>query len=331
MHFKPVVAYRSATNDAPPELVREFAAENGLQIQQVESCAHILEMVNRTFPSAIIFGSPMDDESIETCHTLKGEAYSAVIPVVFLVAGESDHGLRAMEAGADEILTADMAPAEQAMRLQVTLNRADRDVSVHPSTRLPGTAQIERDITERIRSGDKFAVCYADLDHFKEFNDRYGYNRGDGVIGIVARILRDVVRAYAPTGFIGHIGGDDFIFNVPLEAMDICCEEILAIFDELSPYQYTEDDRERGYFVAKDRRGTFHEIPLMTLSIGVVTNRWRVFEHTARVSELATEMKSYAKTIPGSVHAVDRRRDGEELDPAESEEAPEVVQNPQTP
>jgi diguanylate cyclase (GGDEF)-like protein len=99
----------------------------------------------------------------------------------------------------------------------VTLNRADRDVSVHPSTRLPGTAQIERDITERIRSGEKFAVCYADLDHFKEFNDRYGYNRGDGVIGIVSRMLRDMVRAYAPTGFIGHIGGDDFIFNVPLE------------------------------------------------------------------------------------------------------------------
>lgn len=330
MHFKPVVAYRSATNDAPPEVVREFAADNGLQILQVETCAHILEMVNRTFPSAIIFGSPMDTESIETCRTLKGEAYSAVIPVVFLVGESGGHGLEAMEAGADEILTADMNRTEQAMRLQVTLNRADRDVSVHPSTRLPGTAQIERDITERIRGGETFAVCYADLDHFKEFNDRYGYNRGDGVIGIVARILRDVVRAYAPGGFIGHIGGDDFIFNVPLEAMDTCCREILSIFDELTPYQYSEEDRERGYYVAKDRRGTFHEIPLMTLSIGVVTNRWRVFSHTARVSELATEMKSYAKTLPGSVYAVDRRRDGDELDPADYQEEQDVAQNPQT-
>ncbi len=333
MHFKPVVAYRSATDDPPPDLVREFAAENGLQIEQVDDCATILEMVNRTFPSAIIFGSPMDEKSIETCRTLKGEAYSAVIPVVFMDAAGADHGLEAMEAGADELLTTDMGAEEQAMRLQVTVNRANRDVSVHPSTRLPGTAQIERDITERIRGGERFAVCYADLDHFKEFNDRYGYNRGDGVIGIVARILRDVVRAYAPSGFIGHIGGDDFIFNVSLDRMEVCCTEILSIFDELMPYQYSPGDRERGYFVAKDRRGNFHEIPLMTLSIGVVTNRQRVFTHPARVSELATEMKSYAKTLPGSVHAVDRRSDDDELGLLSEleEEESELVHEPREP
>ena len=324
MHFKPVIAYHSAAGDAPPQLVRDFADENELDIRQVEGCGVILEMVNRTFPAIIIFGSP-GEEAIETCRTLKGEAYSAVIPVVFLEMERAEHGLTAMEVGADELLTADMTPAERAMRLQVTLNRANRDVSVHPSTRLPGTAQIERDIKERIGSGDLFAVCYADLDHFKEFNDRYGYNRGDGVIGIVARILRDVVRAYAPSGFIGHIGGDDFIFNVPLELMDVCCREILAIFDELIPYQYSEADRDRGHFVAKDRRGNVHEIPLMTLSIGVVTNRHRDFSHPARVSELATEMKSYAKTLPGSVHAVDRRRDDEPYQPPEPESEP----NPQ--
>ncbi len=331
MHFKPVVAFRSATRDEPPPLVREFAERNGLHIRQVDSCANILEMVNRTFPAAIIFGTPTDPEAIETCRTLKGEAFTAVIPVVFLDSAEGHHGLQAMEAGADELLTADMAPEEQSMRLQVTLNRANRDVSVHPSTRLPGTAQIERDITERIRSGELFAVCYADLDHFKEFNDRYGYNRGDSVIGMVSRILRDVVRAYAPTGFVGHIGGDDFIFNLPLESMETCCVEILSIFDELIPYQYTEDDRDRGYFVAKDRRGTFHEIPLMTLSIGVVTNRQRSFSHPARVSELATEMKSYAKTLPGSVHAVDRRRDNEDLDRVGDGEELELERQPHEP
>ncbi|NIP57407.1 MAG: diguanylate cyclase [Gemmatimonadetes bacterium] len=280
-------------------------------------------MVNRSFPACIVFGSPTDQEAIETCRTLKGEAFSAVIPVIFIDEHEGRHGLQAMEAGADELLTADMTPDEQAIRLQVTLNRANRDVSVHPSTRLPGTAQIERDITERIRSGELFAVCYADLDHFKEFNDRYGYNRGDGVIGIVSRILRDVVKAYAPSGFIGHIGGDDFIFNVPLDSMEICCREILAIFDELIPYQYTEEDRKEGHFLARDRRGALHRIPLMTLSIGVVTNRNRTFSHPARVSELATEMKAYAKTLEGSVHAVDRRSDPEPLPiVGEGEETP---------
>ncbi|MBW3554909.1 MAG: diguanylate cyclase, partial [Gemmatimonadetes bacterium] len=188
----------------------------------------------------------------------------------------------------------------------------------------------ERDILERIRRGDQFAVCYADLDHFKEFNDRYGYNRGDGVIGLLSKILRDVVKSYAPSGFIGHIGGDDFIYNVPLETMDVCCEEILAIFDELIPWQYTPEDRKVGSFLAKDRRGNVHRIPLMSLSIGVVTNRNRVFSHPAKVSELATEMKSYAKTIPGSLYAVDRRSDDPvnpaDLDPAATENTNAVSQ-----
>ena len=47
----------------------------------------------------------------------------------------------------------------------------------------------------------------------------------------------------------------------------------------------------------------------MTLSIGVVTNEHRTFVHTAQISELATEMKAYAKTFPGSLYVVDRRSD----------------------
>ena len=71
------------------------------------------------------------------------------------------------------------------------------------------------------------------------------------------------------------------------------------MFDTLIPLQYNEQDRRAGYFFGKDRRGQLHRVPLMTLSIGIVTNRHRRFAHPAQVSELATEMKSYAKTLPG--------------------------------
>jgi diguanylate cyclase (GGDEF)-like protein len=309
MHFKPALIYRSSNGSPPPPLVQGYAAVAGLQLIHVQQRSQVMELVNRSFPACIVMGSPIDREAIDLCRALKADAYTAVIPLVFLSDSDREAGLESMAAGADEVLTPDMTDEEQMIRLRATVARADRAVSVHPSTRLPGTAQIERDIGERIRSGELFAVCYADLDYFKEFNDRYGYNRGDTVIGIVSRILRDVVRGYAPDGFVGHIGGDDFIFNVPLSAMETCCEEVLAIFDELVPFQYSAEDREAGFFPARDRRGIVHEIPVMTLSIGVVTNRRRTFSHTARVSELATEMKEYAKSLPGSVYAVDRRSD----------------------
>jgi GGDEF domain-containing protein len=112
-------------------------------------------------------------------------------------------------------------------------------------------------------------------------------------------------------GFVGHIGGDDFIFVIPGSEIHGVCTEVLSVFDTLIPLQYNEQDRRAGYFFGKDRRGQLHRVPLMTLSIGIVTNRHRQFAHPAQVSELATEMKSYAKTLPGSIFVVDRRQSGD--------------------
>jgi GGDEF domain-containing protein len=125
-----------------------------------------------------------------------------------------------------------------------------------------------------------------------------------------------VVKGMSGRGFVGHIGGDDFIFIIPSADISPVCTEILSVFDTLMPLQYNDQDRRAGYFFGKDRRGQLHRVPLMTLSIGIVTNRNRRFAHPAQVSELATEMKSYAKTLPGSVFVVDRRTSGDPQEPS---------------
>lgn len=302
-----------------PALVRAFAREAGFALTEVRSEAEIAVRVSRAYPGALLVdASAPADEALALCRHVKGEAFTSVVPVVMYLAeeGSEEGAAAALEAGADEVLSARHSDREFILRLRMAISRAERDVGVHPTTLLPGTVQIERDIAERLRSGEKFAVCYADLDHFKEFNDRYGYNNGDRVILILSRILREVVRAHSPTAFVGHIGGDDFIFNAPLADFRRCCEEVIGVFNDLIPLQYAEDDRARGFFFGKDRRGEVYEVPLMTLSIGVVTNEHRSFVHTAQISELATEMKAYAKTFAGSIYVVDRRSDPA---PAEAE------------
>lgn len=304
-----VLAYYTPENREPHALVQRFAAEHAFELTPLYRASDLIALVNRTFPAGIVL-DPVSEDTVHTCRILKHDAFSAVVPVAILAHdGDTDAVLGGLQAGADEVLTSNMGTDEQLARLSTLLRRTDRDISVHPTTRLPGAVPIERDIGERMERGESFAVCYADLDHFKEFNDRYGYNAGDRVIRILARILRDVVRGHAPNGFIGHIGGDDFIFSVGLDAVRVCCEDIIDVFDELVPYQYTPEDRRAGYFLGRDRRGNILWVPLMTLSIGVVTNRGRRFEHTGRVSELATEMKMFAKKLPGSVYAIDRRSD----------------------
>jgi diguanylate cyclase (GGDEF)-like protein len=306
------LAYFGTGRDSPPGLIRRFGEAHELELLVLSSSEEVHALLNRSFPACLVLDASVEaGDVLELCASLKSDAFTAIVPTIILVTdrGEGVGELPAagLQSGADEVVSDLVSDKEKALRLELVLRRATRDVNVHPTTRLPGTAQIERDMAERMSAGGEFAVCYADLDHFKEFNDRYGYNCGDSVIYLCSRILRDVVRALAPGGFVGHIGGDDFIFNVPLEDLEPCADEIIQLFDQLIPYQYTEEDRKAGYFLGKDRRGTIHRIPLMTLSIGIVTNHRQEFTHTGQVSELAGEMKSYAKTLPGSVYVVDRR------------------------
>ncbi len=310
MALPPVIVYYSSASSEPPRTLMGYAEDQGFRVVETAAPEEVVAFVIRGHPAvAVLDGAGEIGTMCELLSTLKGDPFTAIVPMV-VWGGDSgaDEIDRAFGAGADELLGRDMDESEKLLRLTTVVRRAQRDVGVHPTTRLPGTALIHRDIQQRLDAAEKFAVCYADIDNFKEFNDRYGYNHGDRVIFLVSRILRDIVKAYVPSGFIGHIGGDDFIFVVPLDAYETCCREIISIFDSLLPFQYSTEDREARFFWGKDRRGQLHRIPLMTLSIGIVTNAHRSFSHVAQVGELATEMKAYAKTKEGSIFIVDRRQ-----------------------
>lgn len=269
----------------------------------------LLERVLRAPPRLILMelGSDSASSTLALLRQLKADPTMAIVPVVLFGAGDA---ASALDAGADDVLGIAITGAEVRARLDAVMRRSERDLDVHPSTRLPGARAIEAELSRRLALGEPFAAGYADLDHFKEFNDRYGYHHGNQVILLLSRILHDAIKGRCgAAGFVGHIGGDDFLFVVPLDAMAAVCDAIIATFDELIPLQYSTQDRAVGYFEGKDRRGQVHRVPLMTLSIGVVTTQWRHFTRVSEVSDLATEMKTYAKGKPGSLWAVDRRRD----------------------
>jgi diguanylate cyclase (GGDEF)-like protein len=297
----------------PPDSVLAWLKARGIVSDIVRDSDDLIARSLRGRPRVVVFDGRANMHACsEACTRMKSDSFTGIVPALFICGKDKDGRSleHAFAAGADEVVTERLSVSEARVRMDVLLRRSDRDVYVHPSTRLPGTIDIEAEITRRLHQNAPFAVCYADLDHFKEFNDRYSYYDGDRVIRILAKILHDVVKGVcAEQGFVGHIGGDDFIFIVPASVVNETCSEIVSIFDALVPYQYSEQDRRAGYFFGKDRRGQLHRVPLMTVSIGVVSNERRQFATAAQVSELATEMKSYAKTLTGSVYTIDRRQD----------------------
>jgi diguanylate cyclase (GGDEF)-like protein len=301
-----------------PPVVADWLAGFARTVEYVATPDELLALALRARPVAAVLDARdgQRERALAACERLKRDSFTGIVPTVVLCDDTVSARDQALDAGADEVITAGTDEDEGRARLTAVMRRSGRDTDVHPTTRLPGTTEIEAELGRRIASGEVFATCYADLDHFKEFNDRYGYNEGDRVIRVLALVLHDAVKgACGERGFVGHIGGDDFIFIVPLEYQAETCETVVETFEALVPFQYTEADRRAGYYFGKDRRGHLHRVPLMSVSIGVVTNERRRFTRAAQVSELASEMKSYAKAQPGSVYAVDRRTD---VDPAPS-------------
>jgi len=163
-------------------------------------------------------------------------------------------------------------------------------------------------VEKQIQTNQDFACVYFDLDNFKAYNDYYGFCKGDEVIKNTARILIcSLQQKGTPQDFIGHIGGDDFVVITTPEKVDELCKKIIADFTAMVPGLYNKEDLEKGYIIGKDRQKKIKKIPLLSISIGVVTNDKRKIEHVGEVGELGAELKEYAKSLPGSNYVKERR------------------------
>jgi GGDEF domain-containing protein len=129
------------------------------------------------------------------------------------------------------------------------------------------------------------------------------------VIVATARILQDAVVEFAGAdGFVGHVGGDDFVAVVPPESAEDIAKQVVAAFDDRIDEFYEPEDVERGYVEVEDRKGELQHLPLAGISVGVATTKVRSFAHYGEAVSVATEMKQYAKREQRSSYAVDRRK-----------------------
>lgn len=177
-----------------------------------------------------------------------------------------------------------------------------------PLTYLPGGNAIEKEFKRRVAEGSRVGFCFVDLDNFKSFNDHCGYARGSEVIKASARIIEEVIAAMGtPKDFVGHIGGDDFVFITDIERYEKICNEIIGKFDSMITTFYPPADIKQGYITGKNRQGQETKFPIMTISIAVVLNLKDRISDAIQIGEIAKELKEYAKSIPGSLFITDRR------------------------
>ncbi len=260
-------------------------------------------------PQAILYYFNRDRTAFETLLLLK-QNFNLVSLAVILVLEEKelesltdDRFLRLI----DDLLLANSTPLELKIRISLCLHRLTRISDNNPLTGLPGNVSIELAIKKALESEEPLAIGYVDLDNFKAYNDIYGFSAGDEVIKNLARILQTSIFEKTTKAFLGHIGGDDFVFIVPLSMAEEISKEIIQKFNALLPAFLSEEDLKRGCFIAKDRQGVLREIPLLSVSIALVSIIKGKFKHPGEVAVRAAQVKSVVKKMPGSNYFIDRR------------------------
>jgi diguanylate cyclase (GGDEF)-like protein len=238
---------------------------------------------------------------------LRRDPRTRFLPIVFLTAhSDREVKLAEIEAGAEDFITKPYDAEELLARVGAAVRRWSGMRAVNPLSGLPGNPTITEEIETRLARAEDFALLYADIDRFKEFNDHYGFTRGDSVITMLAEVLTRA--AGTAERFVGHIGGDDFVLLARCEEAEALAEQITRRFDEAICAFYDPADRARGWIDARDRRGRMRHIPFATVSIGIVNVPPGRFQGATAAARAAAEVKEVAKRRPGSAWAVDRRR-----------------------
>ncbi|HKJ84317.1 MAG TPA: bifunctional diguanylate cyclase/phosphodiesterase [Mariprofundaceae bacterium] len=188
---------------------------------------------------------------------------------------------------------------------RITRMKVDLAMESNPLTRLPGNTAIEKEVTRRLQGTSPFILSYFDIDHFKAFNDHYGYKRGDAMIGLLANVLKE---SKSGSCFIGHIGGDDFIMMCEKQdGWEARIRHLMETFSGRAKELYDEEDIKAGGITTKNRAGELCCFPVVSLSIGALPCLPECFSSHLEAAEIAVEMKRKAKKTIGNRLEIDRR------------------------
>lgn len=181
----------------------------------------------------------------------------------------------------------------EALVRRVTEQRIEAARYANPLTFLPGNIPVTEHIGRLLESRRAFVAAYCDLNHFKPFNDQYGYFRGDRMILLLAQtVLRNIDPM---VDFAGHIGGDDFVVLFQSEDWERRSQAIVDMFNLAARDLFDAADIARGGLESEDRQGHAMFFPLSTLSVGAAVIPAGATSVPEEVASLAAAAKRQAK------------------------------------
>ena len=291
------------------ELKTKFQSEKDCTIENVKT-KKIDEALN-DIPSLIIINEEtIQKDVIDVCKRIRENEDNGITPIIVITEnGNKRHRINILKTQVEFIIEKPVDNDYLYYTIKNLLRLMGRNRGVNPLTGLPGNIQIQAEIKKRMLKKEEFTVMYFDLDNFKAYNDTYGFLAGDEIIKLTAKtIVSNINNKDISHYFIGHIGGDDFVAIINGNEYEEICQNIILEFDKKIMDFYTDEDKQRGYLKVYNRRGIIEEIPLVTISIGIVEVPKNRFNNPLEIGEVGAQVKHLAKVTQGSAYAVNKRK-----------------------
>jgi diguanylate cyclase (GGDEF)-like protein len=265
----------------------------GFDVDAAVRGSEALEKTKQVLPHLIVLDIMLPDiDGYEVCRTLRTNTRTSHIPVIFLTQkDERSDRLQGLELGADDYITKPFDIEELKLRVQGAIRRSERESLTDPRSGLPAGRLIEEQLRRIIRETG-WAFMDVRINHFEPFKDVYGFVAGDDVLRFAAMLIGEVLDELGTTGdFVGHAGGDNFVIITRDEISANIRNKLKLRFAEEVQSHYNFMDRQQGFIIAPKADGQNEQIPLMTLSIGVVSPSQQSFADIREITELAAEAR----------------------------------------
>ena len=295
-------------DDSPAilSLVSETLRDAGFTVIEAQDGQEAIEKTYKENPDLLILDYEMPCKTgFEVVKEIRSRTGYLHVPIIiFTAVTDKSTKLEGLNLDIDEYLNKPADEDEIVARVKLLLKRSQQKMGSNPLTHLPGNPSIQTKLEQVLQEGKPFAVLYCDLNNFKAFNDKYGFEAGDRVLKNQADIIVKAAENI-PDSFVGHIGGDDFIVVCPFEYAETIAKKITTQTDQSTPSFYNEEDRKNGYMLSENRKGEPEKFPLLAIGIGIVHNQGTPITSVSQISERGTHLKSLAKQHSGSTYEID--------------------------
>lgn len=289
--------------------VKKFQKESEYQFIQTDSSTKSVKEAMQNIPDLVIInGDELKNNELTLMENIRKN--TSITPIILVSSkAEKEHRVALLKRGMDFYIK---KPLNEDY-FYYTIRNISRLISsnrcISGLTGLPGNVQIANELQRRIMSKKTYAILYVDLDNFKPYNDKYGFMNGDEVIKFTSEVMGKAISEKGIRGdFLGHIGGDDFVAIVDYENAKKIGKYIIKLFDEGIRSFYNEEDLEKGWIRIENRKGRLEKYPLVTITVAMISNKYKKYKTTLEIGEDGAAVKKKAKMIIGSTFLEDRRR-----------------------